>query len=264
MMDANTATKGQAGSQTHLLFRWRNLRKSPLPILLPLALASLAFSFLVLSVRVKVRAPQFEMANKASWIQLSDSTDSSSWAVRANENGPMLSRYELSSWHAYAALENGVMQATQMPSGGYVPRLRTLPQECLLEPMAAAAKGETVFPRRAPEAAGPMEMPACKLAPVLYPLCALGAASLPHALPPFAGKIDTAMTAADWRFLLRLHPGGGVADCVALTQADAAAPVLLENWLRGVTFDARLAAGGGWIAVGLQFNNHPIHGSDPR
>jgi hypothetical protein len=36
----------------------------------------------------------------------------------------------------------------------------------------------------------------------------------------------------------------------------------LENWLRGVSFDPELAAAGDWIAVGIRFNNQPIHGAD--
>jgi hypothetical protein len=55
-----------------------------------------------------------------------------------------------------------------------------------------------------------------------------------------------------------------VADCVSLTKAPAPALIALENWLRSVAFDPKLAANGGWLAIGIQFNNQVLHGSDPR
>jgi hypothetical protein len=153
-----------------------------------------------------------------------------------------------------------VERATQIPSGEYTPKLRELPQDGPVEALNLASR-EPVFPRRATATATPNEVAECKLVPVLFPLSILGKAGLPQSLPPFQGLIDAA-AATEWAFLLRLNPQGGVADCVSLTKAKGAD--LLENWLRGVAFDATLGKDSGWIAVGVQFHNQPTHGPNAR
>lgn len=263
-MPTRATPHARSEQETRWIFRWRWPSAAPFPALIPCALAALPFALLLGLVRVKVAAPQFEMASKASWIQLTDTADGRLWAMRAKEGGPLLSRYEPSTCQAYATLEEAPMQATRIAPQTYLPKLRELPQQGPLEPLALAAKGETVFPRRTRELAAPSAMPASRLVPVLYPLSALGECGLPQSLPPLVGDLDAATAAAEWRFLLRLHPAGGVAECVSLTEAAGAGAKLLENWLHGVTFDPRLALDGGWLAVGIQFNNQASRGTEPR
>lgn len=252
------------GAAVALVFPWHGQPGAVSTTILPVILASLAFACLLGLVRVKVAAPQFKMASKASWIQLPASSDGVSWALRAKEGGPLLARYEPSDWPAYAAMAQEVWQATRIAPQAYVPALRALPPEGLPQPQVLADKGEAVLPHRAPVAAQRHAPATCKLAPLLYPLSAVGPVGLPPELPAFAGVVDAAMAATDWRFLLRLDPAGGVADAVALTKAAGTSSVLLENWLRGVTFDPKLAAADGWLAVGIKFSNQPMHGTDPH
>ena len=186
------------------------------------------------------------------------------WALRAKEGGPWLSRYDLTDWGAYASMQEDVLRATRIPARAYGPVLRQLPSEGPVAPQLLAIKGEPVLPRRSAEVAPGNDLTEWHLAPVLYPLSPVGAAGLPHELPAFAGEVDAAMLATDWRFLLRLDPSGGVLDVVSLTNVPGPAASMLENWLRGLRFDAKLAAAGGWLAVGIDFNNQPRHGSDPR
>jgi len=112
--------------------------------------------------------------------------------------------------------------------------------------------------------------------PVLYPLSSTGSGELPVDLPPFPDNQDAAILKADWRFvvfLVRLNPAGAVAESLALNKFAGRGPNqtpedwaklqgLLENWLRGVTFDPKVTAKGDWIALGIRFNNQPIHGAD--
>jgi len=264
MRPAPIPPEDRTGTPAPLVFPWRGPGSPAYTAILPVALATLAFAFLLGLVRVKVAAPQFNMASKASWIQLPASGDGVSWAQRAKEGGPLLTRYEPADWPAYAAMAEEVLQATRIGPRGYVPALRGLPPEGLPEPQVLADKGEPVLPRRAPLAAERHDLAESKLAPLLYPLSAVGAAGLPQQLPEFPGVVDAAMAATDWRFLLRLDPAGGVADAVSLTKAPGTAASLLENWLRGVSFDPKLAADGGWLAVGIKFNNQPVHGTEPH
>ena len=262
MSQPRATTLGRSGEETQLLFRWHGLPESPFPKIFIIVLTALGLALLLVFARVKVAAPQFSMASKASWIQLPASGTGALWALRAKEAGPSLARYEPTDWYAYSTLEQELRRATQLPACGYVPQLRELPRDGAVEEVELAARGEAFFPHRAVVPAERNEMAEYRLAPVLYPLSALGTSGLPQRLPPFAGEVDAAMAAAEWRFLLRLYPAGGVAECVSLTHAAGAIP--LEEWLRRVTFDPKLGGAGGWLAVGIQFSNQPVHGPDAR
>jgi hypothetical protein len=261
-MPARSTSQTRAEVENSLLFPWRGLPSPRLPKIVPLILTSAAFALLLSVVQIKVAAPQFDMSRKASCLLLPTTTEGALWAHRALEGGPSLSRYKPTDWFAYDGLAAGVMQATRLPAHVYVPQLRHLPLEGPPVPLALMAKGEAVLPRRVPAPAVPKDEAGATLAPVLYPLSAAGGGGLPRDLPPWPGEIDAAMAAADWRFILRLHPAGGVAECVALTRT--AGVELLESWLLGVTFEPQLAADGGWLAVGLRFNNQPGHGTESR
>jgi len=264
MSPAQTRPKDRTGEPVPLLFAWRGASRSRFAMLVPTALATLVFAVLLGLVRIKVAAPQFKMASKASWMQLPASGNGISWALRAKEGGPLLARYELTEWAAYAPLAKEVLQATRITAHAYVPTLRDLPAAVLAKPQALADKGELVLPRRVPLVASHHDMPTGRLVPVLYPLSAVGKVGLPRNLPALAGDVDAAMTATDWRFLLRLHATGGVAEAVSLTKTVGTTSAPLENWLRGVVFDPKLAADGGWLAVGIRFNNQPTDGTDPH
>jgi hypothetical protein len=262
MSQPRATTLDPSGEETQLLFRWRGLPDSPFPKFFIVVLTTFGFALLLMFARVKVAAPQFNMASKASWIQVPATGSGAFWTLRAKEGGPSLARYEPADWYAYATLEQELSRATRIPAFRHVPQLRVFPQESPVEALEPASEGEAVFPHRAGAAAERREMAEYRLAPVLYPLSTIGESGLPQSLPPFVGEVDMAMAAVEWRFLLRLHPAGGVADCVSLSNAAGAIP--LEKWLRGVTFDPKLGADGGWLAVGIEFNNQPDHGPDAR
>jgi len=264
MSPAQTNPKDLNSRPVQLLFHWLSPSNSLVTTCAPIVLATLVFAVLLGLVRIKVAAPQFKMASKASWMLLPASANGVSWALRAKEGGPMLARYEPTEWQGYAPLAQESLLATRLPALAYGPSLRPLPGIPLAQAQALADKGEAVLPRRVPISAARQNLPAGRLAPALYPLSALGTSSLPHDLPTFTGEVDSALAATDWRFLLRLHPDGGVAEAVSLTRATGTAAAPLENWLHGVVFDPKLAADGGWLAVGIRFNNSPANGTDPH
>ncbi|KAB2641966.1 MAG: hypothetical protein DVB25_00130 [Verrucomicrobia bacterium] len=264
MNQAHISAKDRSRTPAELLFDWRRAPRSLIATGVHLLLASLAFAVLLGLVRIKVAAPQFKMASKASWIQLPASGNGVSWVLRAKEGGPLLARYEAAQWQAYAALAQDVLQATRITCHTYVPSLRDLPSPPLAHPQALANNSAPVLPRRVPPYAARHELPAGRLAPVLYPLSEVGAVGLPRDLPVFVGEIDAAMSATEWRFVLRLDATGGVAEAVSLTKAAATEATPVETWLRGVVFDPKLAADGGWLAVGIKFNNQPTDGTHPH
>lgn len=251
----------RTGEPVVLLFDWRDGHGTAFKWVLPIMTAIVAFAFLLGFVRVRVATPQFKMASKASCIQLPATGVGVAWAMRAREGGPWLSRYEPDAWSGYAAMQDELLQATRIPPQPYAPALRPLPPEAPPGLQPLAAKGEPVLPQRMPAVVVPPNLAGWRLAPVLLPLSTVGSAGLPQTLPPFSGEIDAAMAGTEWRFLLRLNPAGEVAECVALNKAAGAG--LLENWLRGIRFDPKLAADG-WLAVGIGFINQPVHGTDTR
>ncbi len=242
-----------------LIFPWRRPVLQVMPTLVAGALALLGFGLLLALVHIRVVPPQFEMERQGSLIYLPASGDGLAWATRAQEAGPLLSRYESTDWTGYAALNAAVTAATFMATPPRLPQLQELPTGNTVGPPPLATAGEAMFPKPPPlartAAAGP-----CKLVPQLYPLSKLGAASLPQALPPLADPVDPAMAAVDWQVLVHLRPDGSVADCLALNPPPGPGAGRLETWLRGVAFDPKLAAPGDWIAVGIRFNNQSADG----
>ncbi len=247
-----------------LLFLWRAPSNSVFATCAPIVLAVLAFAVLLGLVRIKVAAPQFKMASKATWMLLPASANGVSWTLRAKEGGPSLARYEPAEWQGYAPLAQESFLATRLPALAYSLSLRPLPSIPLAQPQALSDKGDAVLPHRVPISAARQNLPTGRLAPTLYPMSALGTSGLPHDLPTFTGEVDAALAATDWRFLLRLNPGGGVAEAVSLTRTTRTAAAPLENWLHAVVFDPKLAADGGWLAVGIRFTNQPGDGTDPH
>jgi len=100
--------------------------------------------------------------------------------------------------------------------------------------------------------------------PGLYPLSGVTAAELPEKIPPFPGEITAAMASTPWRFLIRLLPGGGVADCTSLTGSEEPGANDIEAWLRQMTFGPATYQRSPWIAVAVHFTNQPADGTDAR
>ena len=226
-------------------------------------LAAGAFVFLVASIRIRVAAPTPWAARKAAVIHVADDAAGRALTQQAREGGPFPSRFDPADWEGRAALENEVMQAARWTPPPYVPALRDLPKDSTPR-ISLAAKGSPVLPRRAAEKTAPPVSGNLRLSPVLYPLSGIAPAAMPGGLPPFTGAVDEKVTAEPWRFLLRLSPDGQVLDCVSLAGGDETGPSPLQDWLRGVTFQADPAKPSRWVSVGVGFTNQPAHGTDDR
>jgi hypothetical protein len=243
------------------VFRWRPLGRPLFPRIFALAIVSGGFLFLITSVRVRVDAMEKSTPRKASVIFLRDDEQGRALSLRAREGGPFPSRFDLSQWGGLALLENSAIDAVRFQAPAYEPELEPLPANDEVSPLAFAAKGVRFFPEHplppddTPDATG------LRPAPVLYPL---SGGPLPDRLPPFEAAVDAAMSAASWRFLLRLDPGGTVVECVSLENTDQPGAAELEKWLRRIAFKPGPGEPFRWIAVGVGFTNQPDHGALPR
>lgn len=245
------------------IFPWRPLGESPLPKWSATLLAAGAFVFLVASIRIRVTAPTPWAARKATLIHVAEDAAGRALTQQAREGGPFPSRFDPADWDGRAALENEVMQAARWSPPPYVPTLRDLPKDSTPR-TTLAAKGSPVLPKRATHKTAPPVSPDLHLSPVLYPLSGIAPAAMPGGLPPFTGAVDEKVTAEPWRFLLRLNSDGQVQDCVSLAGGDDAGPAPLQDWLRGVIFQADPAKPSRWISVGVGFTNQSAHGPDAR
>ena len=247
------------------IFSWRKRTKPVGLMVLPIALTAVAFALLLAVVQVRVANPQFEMERQGSLVYLPTTGDGEAWAIRAKESGPQLSRFEPTHWDGYPAVEQSIVATTQLPTLPHLPRLHEFPAENALRPPTLAAVGVPILPK---PIAPPTPIPppvAQRMEPVLYPLFPGGTDELPQQLPPIPTPLDPKVLEADWRslvFLVRLNPSGGVTDCVALNKIPGPGPAQLESWLRGISFDPKLGAADGWLALGVRFINRPIHGSN--
>ena len=246
------------------VFPWRGRKRTFFSMVMAHLIVAAGFAVLLGTVRVRVISPKPLAPRKASLIYLTDDAQGRALALQAQEGGPFPSRFEPSQWEGMAALEAEALAASLRPNRPYVPALRDLPKETRIQPLELAAKGETVFPKRKP-ASGPAPDPTrLKPAPTLYPLSGIPADAIPAKLPPFTGTVDSAMTSTSWRFLVRLNPEGGVAECVSLEKGGEAGALELETWLHGIQFHPPSATPFRWIAVGIGFSNQPTDGTDAR
>jgi len=262
-MASNAAKQPRLMNTPEWVFPWRGRKKTFFSMLVAHVIAGVAFILLLGAVRVKVVSPKPMIPRKASLIYLTDDAQGRTLALQAQEGGPFPSRFEPSQWAGMAALENEAMAATRQVKP-YVPQLRELPKETRIAPMELAAKGELVFPKRqlvARPASDPAKM---KLVPTIYPLSGIPAEAIPAELPPFTGALDSAMTAASWRFLVRLNAQGGVTECVSLEKGGEAGALELETWLHGIQFRTTSEKPFRWISVGIGFSNQPADGTDNR
>jgi hypothetical protein len=246
------------------IFRWRGSRQPLFPRLFALALAGGAFTFLITTVKIRVDAPKKSSPHQASVIYLADDLQGRALTLRAQEGGPFPSRFVLSQWPGLAELETSAMEAAQFQPPPYVPHLQDLPAEQSVPPLELAAKGITFFPERVVPAFVIPDLGKWKVVPVLYPLSGITAEALPGNLPPFEAVLDAAMSAASWRFLLRLSSDGSVAECVSLGKSGEPGTPELEAWLHKTQFQPEPATPFRWISVGVGFTNQSTDGPDTR
>ena len=262
MKNPSVIAKGGLQAARNWVFRWRGLDGTPLRGLLSLLIVGSAFALFAATVRIRVRAPQQWVERKASIIHLPSGGEGKIWALRAQEGGPFPSRVDPADWEKSAGLQEAFLQATRLSSRPYEPKLRDLPEDDQVPPRPMSEKGERVFPKRTVKVAPVAAPAATKLAPVLFPLSGIGAESLPAQLPAFDAPIDAAMTAAAWRFLLRLRRDGSVSLCMPLV--DEPGGKVLAKWLGTLNFSPAVAEKSEWIGLGVLFTNQVTDGSDAR
>ncbi len=259
MKNPSVIARDRIQAARHWVFHARHFTDSQMRGVFALLITIGAFAFFGATIRIHVSAPQQWVERKASIIHLADDAEGKIWALRAREGGPFPSRVDLAAWEGTG--ENPI-DATRLSSAPYQPVLRDFPVESEIAPPAIAEKGERVFPKRQVKSEPVPAVTPSRLLPALYPLSGIGLDSLPRELPPFEQPIDAAMTSVDWRFLLRLRPDGGVAECIGF--ADEPGGIELAKWLRGVNFGPAVAAKSEWISLGVGFTNQPAHGPDTR
>lgn len=246
------------------VFRWRASKTPQFQKLLALAIAGVAFAFLITKVRIRVRAPEKSSPQKASLIYLREDAQGRALTLRAREGGPFPSRFELAQWQGLAELESAALEATRVQVPPYIPALRELPVANRVTPLDLAAKGELFFPRHSPLVVNAPDSPPLKPAPVLYPLSGVSPDTLPVDLPHFDAAVDGTMASASWRFLVRLNPSGGVAECVSLGKGGEPGAAELDAWLHRIQFKPEPEKPFRWIAVGIGFTNQPADGTHTR
>ena len=246
------------------IFRWRGSRQPLFPRLFALMLVGGVFALLVTTVKIRVDVPEKASLRKASVIYLTDDAQGRALTLRAQEGGPFPSRFVLSQWSGLAELEASAMETARFQPQPYVPQLQDLPAERGVLPLELAAKGVAFFPERVPAPVFIPDLRQWQVVPVLYPLSGVTAEELPKKLPQFGAVVDAAMSSASWRFLVRLHPDGSVAECVSLEKGGEAGAPELEKWLHKIPFQPAPATPYRWISVGVGFTNQPTDGTEPR
>ena len=211
-------------------------------------------------VRLKIAPSRPSIPRKASVIYLKDDALGRALALKAQEGGPFPSRFEPSQWEGMAALQSEVLTEMRPRLVPYQSKLQQLPQENAVPREALATKGEPVFPKRTIAAPAVPEPLTLKLVPTLYPISGIAPSEMPASLPAFAGNVDGIMTAASWRFLVRLTAEGTVAECVSLEKGGEPGARELEAWLRGVHFQVAPGKTSRWIGLSVLFSNQPADG----
>ncbi len=264
MIPSGTVKASKPLGTPEWIFRWRGSRQPLFPRLFALALVGGAFAFLITTVKIRVEAPLKSSPRKASVIYLTDDGQGRALTLRAQEGGPFPSRFVLSQWAGLAELEASAMEDTRFQPPPYVPQMQDLPAERAVPPLELAARGVSFFPERTAPAAVIPDLGKSQVMPVLYPLSGITAEDLPGKLPPFPAVVDAAMSSASWRFLVRLNPDGGVAECVSLEKGGEAGASELEMWLHQTQFRPEPETPFRWISVGVGFTNQPADGTHSR
>lgn len=246
------------------IFRWRGSKQPFFPRLFAVAAAGSAFTFLITAVSVKVDSPEKTALRRGSLIYLQNDSQGRSLALRASEGGPFPSRFELSQWQGLPDLEAAVISSARYSPPPYVPEISDIPPVNLIRPLQLAARGESFFPERQMMPLVTPNLGEMKVAPVIYPLSGVTEATLPVDLPTFTGAVDSAISSASWRFLVRLNNDGSVAECVSLEKGGEAGAAELEAWLQRIIFKPDFTKPARWISVGIGFTNQPADGTDAR
>lgn len=263
-MAAKLKNNERLAAREALIFGWRPGSSPLFPKLAALGIVGGIFTILLANLRVSVVTPGAVTGRHASLMLMPAAAMSGEWLSKAREGGPFPSRFEPDEWESALSLERDMMAALLRPATSYTPALRELPANEPVPAVPLANKGERVFPpgekiRRDPVISTPIRM-----MPGLYPLSGVTAAELPEKTPPFPGEITAAMASTPWRFLIRLLPGGGVADCTSLAGSEEPDANEIEAWLRQMKFDPATYKRSPWIAVAVHFTNQPADGTDAR
>jgi hypothetical protein len=243
------------------IFRWRPLGDPVLPKWLAFTAVTMAFVFLVASVRIRVTPPPSSMARKAALILTGDDAESRALAQKAAEGGPFPTRFDLTEWENSAETSALIASALRWTPPVYQPKLLDLPAGAA-SPVKLAAAGEPVFPKRSMPPAEPPPL-VVRQVPVLSPLSAGASRWMPRELPEFSDPVPAGSIGKPLRFLLRLDPSGRVLDAQPLVDLENDMPSPLP-WLRRVTFAPEPNKPSRWIAVDLSFANQAADGPDAR
>ena len=247
------------------VFSWRPLGSPVIPKFIALAVTGVAFTLLVTTVRIRLTVPEKSSPRKASLIYLGTDPQSRALALRAREEGPFPSRFELSDWSELAGIERQAMNTAGYQPPAYVPEMRDLSDENRVTPIVLARRGEAFYPNRKSMAESAPDPSKLKLTPELFALSADASDLLPTGkLPPFEAPVDGKFSSPSWRFLVCLNADGGVTDCVSLEKGGEPAADTLTAWLRRLRFKPEPGKSTRWIAVGVGFTNQPIDGPDAR
>jgi hypothetical protein len=264
MMAAKLKRGERLKARSALLFDWHPA-PSPLgPKLVALGITAGIFSLLMFNVRVRVVTPGLITGRHASLMLLPGTGAGNEWALKAREGGPFPSRFEPGDWPPVLQIEREMLASLRLPAVPYQPALRDPPSGEPVPSLPLATKGVRVFPPVRKSSRPVAEMPPSRLMPALYPLSGLEAAELPDDLPPFPGEVTVATASMPWRFLIRLLPGGGVADCTSLAGMEAPGVAEIQAWLKQVQFRPETAGKSPWIAVAVHFTNQRTDGTDAR
>lgn len=246
------------------IFRWRGSKQPLFPKFFAVAVVGAAFTFFVTAVRVTVDSPEKIAPRKGSLIYLQNNAQGRALALRASEGGPFPSRFELSQWQGLPDLEAAAMNSARYQPPAYVPEIKDISPVDLSKPLQLAVRGESFFPERR---LVPMAVPnvtQMKIAPVLHPLSGVTEETLPAELPKFTAVVDSTMSSASWRFLVRMNVDGSVAECVSLEKGGEPGAAELEAWLQRIIFKPDSTQPARWISVGIGFTNQPADGTDAR
>ncbi|MES2658225.1 MAG: hypothetical protein V4689_06380 [Verrucomicrobiota bacterium] len=263
-MTTNPAKPRKLANSQEWVFNWRP-RGSPLiPKLIAVGVVGTVFTLLVTTVRIRLLVPEKSSPRKGSLIYLGDDAQSRALTLRAREGGPFPSRFELTDWAGLAEMERKALDAVRYQPPAYVPEIRDLPDENLVQPLVLAARGEVFYPVRKSVAGSQLDLSNLRLAPELYPLSGNAGATIPEKFPAFDAVVDDKLSSPSWRFLVCLNAEGGVTECVSLGKAGELAAEALEAWLHRVPFKPEPGKPDRWIALGVGFTNQPADGSEAR
>ncbi len=249
------------------VFAWRPLGAPLLPKFLALVFTTVAFALLITSVRVQIVRPEKVSPRKASLIYLGADPQSRALALRAEEGGPLPSRFDPSAWQGLAETERLAMDLASYRPPSYQPVLKDLPEESLVAPLLLAPQGKAFFPKRAATLSAVSTPPAIAdhtLVPRLYPLSDAAAAAIPDSLPALTAPVDAMMTSANWRFLICLSPAGTMTQCVSLEKGGESTADALIDWLRQIPFVPSAENKDRWIVLAIGFTHPSDHGTDAR